>query len=151
MSIFFIKTKRNYEIVLEYGKFEQEQNEMINDNSQNKAFYLGYENRNNNQPIYFNTKNGDYIRIIEMNKDNYIKSTLTNFYLKINFVAFRRLYDLLDSIGKTPPEKGDYYDSYSFAAQFLKLINGELDYKKKFNRTDLYFLPLSILNQLKEN
>jgi len=63
---------------------------------------------------------------MEMNKHNYIKSSLTNFYLKINCVAFRRLYDLLDSIGKTPAEKGDYYNSYSFTAQFLKLINGEL-------------------------
>ena len=30
---FFIKTKRNYEIVLEYGKIETEQNEVNSENS----------------------------------------------------------------------------------------------------------------------
>ena len=146
--IFFIKTKRNYEIVLEYGKFNLEQKEIISENKKYKVFYPNFVNIENN---YFNTEMGEGIRIIEMNKDNYIKSTLTNFYLKINSDTFGRLYNLLESIAKTRPGEKNYYDCYSFATQFLKFTGGVLNFNRIFNKKDLYFLPFSILNQLKKN
>ena len=147
---FAIKTKRKYEILLEYGKFSQDKKEIIFKNKKYKAFYPNFVNNENNHHIYFNTQRGEKIRIIEMNLDNYIVDQ-KKFYLKIESNKYERLYDLLNEIAKTPPEKGDYYDSYSFTTQFIKLANCEFDEKKKFDKNILYSFPKAILNQLKQN
>ena len=147
---FIIKTKRNYEILLEYGRFNKEQKYFFFDNKRFRTFFPNFINNEVNQPIYFNNGLGDGIRIIEMNIDNYIDHQ-QKFYLKFDSNKFERLYDLLNLISKTHPEKGDYYDRYSFTTQFIRLANCKIDYTKIFDKDSLYSFPKEILNQLKKN
>ena len=142
-----IKTKRNSFLIVEYGKIDEEQKEIIFNGKPYKAFYPNFSNEINHN--YFNAKNREGVRIIEMDEDSYVQLTKNLFNLKFESNKYIRLYDILKAIEETPPERGDYYDSCSFSSQLIRLINGKLDYNKEFNKKKLSFIPEELLNKLK--
>ena len=143
---FLIKTKRNSFLIVEYGKINEEQKEIIFNGKPYKAFYPNFSNEINHN--YFNAKNREGVRVIEMDEDSYVQLTKNLFNLKFESNKYKRLYDILKAIEETHPERGDCYDSCSFSSQLIRLINGKLDYNKEFNKKKLSFIPKECLDKL---
>ena len=160
---FYIKTKRNKEFVLEYGKFNIKEKEVIYNDKSYKVFYPNYIKTTEGTHLelynYFNNK-GLEIRIIFMNRNDYIKNKIQResdlrryFEIDFNKNNFDSVYQLLYSIVTSNPKYEEFYNCITFAAKFINLTQSHIRWNKE-NLSNFFDnfnnIPKPILNELKE-